>query len=44
MFQNLLGQGAVEQHSIQAVSVLLACFNEGTWPVASKGLLGVLFF
>lgn len=37
MFQSLASERAVENCSIQAVTVLQACFNEGTWPGSLKG-------
>ena len=37
MFQSLASEGAMENCSIQAVTVLQACFNEGSWPASLKG-------
>lgn len=37
MFQSLAGEGAVGDHSIQAVTVLQSCFNEGTSPASLRG-------
>lgn len=44
MFWSLAGERAVENCSIQAVTVLQACFNEGTSQPASEEILSVSLF